>query len=364
MLHHLSLRQFRNYTAQQLDFAPGVNLLCGGNGQGKTNLLESVYYASHLRSFRTAHVRELIGHDAPACRVELDFTAGERPRHMDIILPRKGRVQVKVNGVSQPSLSKAQGLLYTVLFAPEDVSLVREGPARRRQFLDAAISQLRPRYGTLLQEYQRVLLHKSRILRDQNPSFLPLWEDYSARLCRLGARLLAYRRWFVSELFPLAAAYHGQIAPGEELTLRYRPQIADDGTGDAAQLEQALWQHMREHYAAELASKSCLSGVQRDEMEVEIDGRPARLYASQGQSRTAALALKLAERQLIVRQCGQMPVLLLDDVLSELDEGRQRFVLGQIDGGQSIITCCDGAAAQRLCGGRMFEVEQGQAREV
>lgn len=364
MLETLSLQHFRNYSAQQLALAPGVNLLCGGNGQGKTNLLESVYYLSHLRSFRTGKTRELIALDQAASRVQAAFFAAGRPQRMDILLPRQGRVQVRLNGVTKKKLSECQGVLHTVLFSPEDVSLVREGPARRRQFLDDAIGQLRPRYAAILQEYQRVLVHKGRLLRDQNPAFLPLWEDYSARLCRLGARLLIYRRSYLEELAPIAAAYHDQIAPGEELRLSYCPQIRDEMDGDAAALEQALWRHMRAHYSAEMGSRACLSGVQRDEVEVFIDGRPARLYASQGQSRTAALALKLGERQIIVKQTGEMPVLLLDDVLSELDEGRQRFVLGQIGGGQSIITCCDGAAAERMCGGRMFEVERGRARCV
>ena len=338
----LELERFRNYVRFQTEFHPRVNLIYGENAQGKTNLLEAIAYLSSARSHRARYDREMIRLDGEDALIRGAVESRGREFLLEARLARGRRRQLSSNGVRLKTAGELSGILNTVLFCPEDLLLIREGAAARRRFLDCAICQLRPRYAQALAEYNRLYEHKTRILRDwpENPSLLETLEDFNVRM---------------------AQAVHRDFSGGREaLSLTYQTvSSVSDPTAAPQQILEQLRDHQERHRQAELDSRQCLSGPHKDDLLVELDGRSAKTYGSQGQTRTAALSLKLAQRDIFFQETGEYPVLLLDDVLSELDARRQAFVLNHIQGGQIFITCCEEEKLEGLEGGAAFHIHGG-----
>lgn len=357
-LNRIRLEHFRNYADEDFAFDPGVNLVCGENAQGKTNLLEACALLSTMKLFRTGQKKEGLAFGQPDGRVLGEFEAEGQPFTLEVRLHAARAMEIFRSGARLRRQSEGQGLLKTVLFCPDDLYFIRAGAVSRRKFLDTALSQLRPNYGRYLDEYNRVLEHKTRILRDseERPDLLALYDDFSLRLARLGAGLIRYRARYLRKLSETAARVHREIAPGEALGLRYST-IPADPFASLQTIEAELLEHLYRHKSAEIAARSCLSGCHKDDILITIDGNPASKYGSQGQVRTCALVLKLSERELMYEDCGEYPVLLLDDVLSELDRRRQDFVLNRIQSGQVLITCCEEEA--KLSAGRIFHIRNG-----
>ena len=255
----------------------------------------------------------------------------------------------------------------TVLVCPEDLNLLRDGPAARRRLMDLAISQLRPGYARLLSDYGRLYENKTRILRDyrDDPAMLDTLDEFSDGLARLSAKIIRYRAAYARRLAAAAAAVHRDFSGlSETLGVEYRTvSTVTDPTASEQTLYAQIAEHQHLHRAAELAGGSCLTGAHKDDLDITVDGRSARSYASQGQTRTAALSLKLAEREIFLAETGEYPILLLDDVLSELDAQRQDFVLNRIGGGQTLITCCEDALLAEKTGGRVIFIENGAVRQ-
>lgn len=359
----LELERFRNYVRFQTEFHPRVNLIYGENAQGKTNLLEAIAYLSSARSHRARYDREMIRLDGEDALIRGAVESRGREFLLEARLARGRRRQLSSNGVRLKTAGELSGILNTVLFCPEDLLLIREGAAARRRFMDTALCQLRPRYAAALAEYHRLYDHKTRILRDseERPDLLELLPDFNERMVRFGAVLVHYRRQFAEALNRYAARHHRECSGGRE-RLEVTYQTVSSVTDPAAEVEvltEQLRAHMESHQGAERASRMCLSGPHKDDLVITIDGREAKSYSSQGQTRTAALALKLAEREIYQNATGEYPVLLLDDVLSELDPRRQEFVLNRIAGGQVFITCCEDDRLPQMLGGKVFHVKQG-----
>lgn len=362
-LKGLELDFFRNYAHLEASFDPRVNLIYGDNAQGKTNLLEAIAYLSSARSHRARYDKELIMMGVDSAFLKGEIESRDRDFTLEAKLFRgKGR-QLHSNGVRLKTAGELSGILNTVLFCPEDLYLIREGGAARRKFLDSAICQLRPRYAAALAEYNRLYEHKTRILRDwpENPSLLQTLDDFNLRMAQTGAILIHYRAHFVKRLREHAPAIHADFSGGrEELGLQYQTvSTVDDPLKAPRELLPMLLDHQERHRQAELDARQCLSGPHKDDVVVEIGGLSAKTYGSQGQTRTAALSLKLAQREIFQEETGQWPVLLLDDVLSELDTRRQAFVLNRIRGGQVFITCCEEEKLEGLEGGRAFHIRNG-----
>lgn len=360
----LELDFFRNYLHLGTEFDPRVNLIYGDNAQGKTNLLEAIAYLSSARSHRARYDREMIllGVDEAFMKGEI-FSRG-RNFTLEARLSRGKSRQLRSNGVRLKTAGELSGILNTVLFCPEDLYLIREGGAARRRFLDGAICQLRPRYAQALAEYNRLYEHKTRILRDwpENPSLLDALDDFNLRMAQTGALIIHYRAHFIKRLWEEAPAIHRDFSGArEELNLKYETvSTVSDSLAGARDILPRLLEHQQSHRQAELDSRQCLSGPHKDDLIVEVDGNLAKTYGSQGQTRTAALSLKLAQREIFFQETGEYPVLLLDDVLSELDPKRQAFVLNRIRGGQVFITCCEEEKLDALEGGRAFHVREGK----
>ena len=364
-LNAIELRSFRNYEQLQLDFEPGVNLIVGDNAQGKTNLLEAISYLGSGKSFRAQKTGEMIRFGADFAEISGDIYAEERQQTLRWVLFAGSRPrQIWRNGVKKKTAADISGVMSTVLFCPEDLMVLKTGAAARRRLGDHALCQLRPNYDAALTEYNRILEIKSRILKDhhENPGVLEILPEYNTRLCQVGALIISYRARFFEGLGKAAAEYHGQFSGGkEEFSLQYHTvSSVNDPFAPVAALTQDLQEHLERHYRAELESGQCLTGPHKDDFSVALNGIDLKAYGSQGQTRTAAISLKLAQRELMKRESGQEPVLLLDDVLSELDPGRQDFVLNKIVSGQVFITCCEPGRFTKL--GKTIEIEKGNVK--
>ena len=358
----LQLRDFRNYQNLTIEFASGVNLIVGDNAQGKTNLLEALVYLGSGKSFRTQKSAELVRFGAEFADIEAEVYSQEREQSLRSVIFAASRPrQLYRNGVKKKSAAELTGVLPTVLFCPEDLMVLKSGSAARRRLGDSALCQLRPNYDAALAEYGKILEQKSHILKDrfEDPRLLDILPEYNARLCRVGAMLISYRARFYDSLGKAAAKYHNQFSGGaEEFTLDYRTvSTVTDPFASISTLEEKLHQHLSSHYRAELDTAQCLTGPHKDDFGVALSGIDLKAYGSQGQTRTAAISLKLAQRELMQRESGEEPVLLLDDVLSELDPGRQDFVLNQIVSGQVFITCCEPGRFTKL--GKTIEISKG-----
>ena len=365
-LKQLSLRSFRNYEEVTVDFEPGVNLIVGDNAQGKTNLLEAISYLGSGKSFRAQKTAEMIRFGADFAEIQGSVFSQERDQNLRYLLfPGSRARQIFRNGAKKKSASELAGVLPTVLFCPEDLLILKMGSSQRRRFGDLALCGLRPNYDAALTEYHRILDQKNRILKDhfENPAVLAILPEYNQRLCQVGALLISYRARFYEGLEKSAAKFHSQFSGGvENFSLQYKTvSTVTDPFAPVAKLTQDLQEHLERHYRAELETAQCLTGPHKDDFTVSLNDIDLKSYGSQGQTRTAAISLKLAQRELMGREWGEEPVLLLDDVLSELDPGRQDFVLNQIVKGQVFITCCEPGRFTRL--GKTIEISKGNIKE-
>lgn len=359
----LSLRDFRSYESAEAELHDGINVISGRNAQGKTNLLEAVYLLTGGRSFRTRFDREMIRFNAPQAEVAAEIYSGGREQRLKITLRRGAKKSMSRNGAAVRGAELSESLK-AVLFCPDDLNIIKDGAAARRRLMDMAICQLRPGYARLISDYNRLYDNKMRILRDyrENPAMLDTLDEFSDGLLRASAQIIRYRASFVRRLASAAGPVHREFSGADEcLEMCYRTVSAvTNAEAPAQEIYAELCAHQKAHRAAELASAQCLTGAHRDDMEITINGESARAFASQGQTRTAALSLKLAEREIFLQETGEHPVLLLDDVLSELDSRRQEFVLNRIGGGQTLITCCEDEQIRERTGGRVLFIQDGR----
>jgi len=360
----INLDGFRNYNSAKIDFCDRINVITGRNAQGKTNLIEAIYYLATGKAFRQASDKELINFNRENASIRAEILSSEREQTLEARFFYGRRRELYANDVKLKKASELTGRFSTVLFYPDDLTLIKEGASVRRKLMDNSLSQLRPAYHSTLAEFTRLYDHKTRILRDhyENPGLLELLDDFNLRLAEHSAKLIWYREAFTKKLASIAKKIHGDFTGGrEELIIKYKTVGGmDPGGKDPAQILPELLEHQESHYNAEIRSGQCLSGAHKDDLEIEINGKPARKYASQGQARTAAVCIKLAERDIHFDDRKEYPILLLDDVLSELDTKRQEFILGKIEKGQVLITCCDDAISEVFSSGKIIKVENGE----
>ncbi len=357
---------FRLLEPQSVEFSPGVNVIAGANAQGKTTLLESVYLLTGAKSFRTYYDKELIAFDKDAALIRGSIFAAEREQNIEISLRRGRTRQIKRNGV-KASPGEISDYLKAILFSPDDLAMIRGAASLRRKMMDSAITQLRPGYGAMIAEYSRLQESKTRVLKDwrEKPDLLDTLDVYSDGMCRLSAKIIRYRASFARRLAESARAVQREFSGGtEELGIEYSTvSTVRDPTAAEKEIFEAVSERQRALRQAELDSTLCLVGAHKDDLLITINGADARSYASQGQTRTAALSVKLAEREIFLQETGEEPVLLLDDVLSELDSARQEFVLNRIGGGQTLVSCCEAASLARMSGGRVLFMDKGRVSE-
>ncbi len=362
----LAFSGYRNLQEGEWIPSAGVNIVYGDNAQGKTNLLEAVWLFTGGRSFRGARDSELVGFGKEKASLHLEFYAQERMQEAEITIQK--RRSAVLNGVPQPAASRLTGRFCAVVFSPAHLSLIKDGPEERRRFLDAAYCQLRPGYISSLSEYTRTLAQRNALLKDARASVLPrnacedMLDVWDRKLAQAGSRLMTAREAYVRKIQPLAAAIYDGLSGGRE---RFSLCLREVGESDGkACTPEWLFSQLQTARQADLAAGFTTVGPHRTDLEVHINDMSARVFGSQGQQRSAVLALKLAEASILREVTGEQPVALLDDVMSELDVFRQDYILNHIHDWQVFITCCDPAAIRRLDGGSVYRVENGHITQT
>ncbi len=359
------LENYRNIELAEVELSPSVNLFYGKNAQGKTNFLESVYLFSQSKSFRNVRERETVRFGAEYARATLVYERGGYENRLEIkIFADSRRREMSVNGFPIKKNSLLAGNFYTVLFAPEHLSLVKDGPSARREFLDLAIAPLKPKYSAVLEEYEKILTQKNALLKDifKFPTLrdtLPVWNEKQARA---GAFIALMRASYIEKIKANAAKYHDEISNGREaLSLVYQGFAENGAVYESLESTQsALLAKINALEEEEIRAGMCLCGPQRDDVEILINGVAARSFGSQGQQRSAVLSLKLAEGDAVFETAGEHPVFLLDDILSELDAARRTYILKKIANRQVIITACDRSRYKNTAlNGKVFAVKDG-----
>ncbi|AGY57821.1 DNA replication/repair protein RecF [Gloeobacter kilaueensis] len=365
-LQSLQLHDFRNYAELALDLSSAKTILVGDNAQGKSNLLEAVQLLATGRSSRALRDRELVTQGKEQSRVAARIERLGGTVELELILRAGKRRTVRLGGETQRTQAEALGYLNCVSFSSIDLDLVRGAPETRRDWLDGILLQLEPIYTSLLAQYLQVLHQRNALLRRTDLSSealaeqLPLWDDL---LTRHATPVMRRRHRLLLRLAPLAQHWHRAISGGREnFAIHYQPQIAFERE-DAQSVQQALTELLAQKQALEVRRGTSLVGPHRDEVELTIDGIPARQFGSQGQQRTLVLALKLAELNLLEQVTGEVPLLLLDDVLAELDLHRQDQLLGAIgERVQTIVTTTHLGLfdSQWLHSATVLTIKQGQ----
>ncbi|MGO8670799.1 MAG: DNA replication/repair protein RecF [Capsulimonadaceae bacterium] len=344
----LQLADFRNYGSLAIEPGRGLNVVVGRNAQGKSNLLEAVYILATSKSARAGKDTELIRFGCPQARIRAEVLREKNSDiELEIVLSDTEKKSARLNGIRHTKLAEVIGQLNAVLFDSGDLEIVRGEPAVRRRFLDLEIAQTSPRYVHALGSHRKTLEQRNRLLRDLRDgradrsarAVLPAW---NAQLALHGARLMERRRRFLDRLSVLAAEIHRTLSDHRDtLEMSYVPSFSLDGARDEAEVEGRFLEELSAVEEDEIARGTTLRGPQRDDISFVVDTQDCRLYGSQGQQRTVALSLKLAERRLIEELVGEPPVLLLDDVLSDLDDVRRHhlFDLTTQGGSQTFLSC-------------------------
>ena len=363
ILTRLELFNFRNYTEQEVEFSPGRNLIIGSNAQGKSNLLEAVYFLSHLKSSRAPRAGDLIRENEQSLSVTGVILEEGKRVTVKVKMSNAGK-QVLINGQKTAQPARARGIIKCVLFSPDDLYLVKGDPARRREFLDETLEGVGPAQASELSEYRHLLRQRNAVLRK--------WEDYGAGLggalspwteglVDLGGKIVSERLRMTGEMSALVKLVYGEISGGGKAPgLQYQGSFDVEGKSPG-ELAKAMRRELEARREEEKRLRSTPAGPHRDDVVIRLGGRETRYGASQGEQRTLAFCLRIAQKEYIQETTGKRPVLLLDDVLSELDEGRRKRVLEMAGAGsQVLMTTTDVPGGMDIGGAKVLRVEAGR----
>lgn len=362
----LHFENYRNLKDNKIIPSEKVNVIYGENANGKSNLLEALWLFCGGHSFRGSKDTELICFEKDFFRLKMDFFSGERDQNAEIVFDKVKKC-IRINGVEKNTSSYLTEVFSAVVFSPEHLGLIKQGPNVRRRFLDAAICQQKIRYASLLSQYNRIINQRNALLKDiyKNKDLketLSIWDD---SLSVVGAQILKERFEYIRQMRESAKSYHSGISGNTEELDICCVCTAKAEEGDSIEiirdkLRNAFLSSRHEDYHTGYTSV----GPHRDDIDITINGISARRFASQGQQRSAVLSMKLSEAELLYRKNGERPVILLDDVLSELDNKRQDFLLNKVEEYQVFVTCCEESNKEQLKKGKVFYVQNGEVNEI
>lgn len=354
----VELENYRNYKGLHMDFDPGTNVLYGDNAQGKTNVLEAVYLCATTKSHRSSKDKEMIRFAQDEAHIKMMIRKDGVPYRIDMHLKKNKTKGIAINGLPIRRASELFGIVNVVFFSPEDLNIIKNGPAERRRFVDLELCQLSRLYVHSLVQYNRTLIQRNRLLKEIafKPELLDTLDIWDMQLASFGKEVIKSRREFAAQLNGLIRDIHSHLSGGrEELFIRYEPNTEEE------ELESAL----KKSRETDLKQRTTMVGPHRDDLSFVVNGIDIRRFGSQGQQRTAALSLKLAEIELVKKIVKDYPILLLDDVLSELDSRRQEHLLSGIKHIQTIITCTglDDLVTHSFHIDRVFQIVNGTVKE-
>lgn len=361
-LKNIEIKNFRNLNDINLSFSENVNIILGQNAQGKTNLLEAIWLLSGNKSFRGASDRELVNFDAQRYFIGGNFENDGEENTYKIgceVLGEKVNKKVSKNGKAYKSSRALLSGAVMSVFSPDDLELIKSGPSVRRNYLDVLLCSLFPSYAKTLSRYNRIVMQKNALLRDEKPqSEIEIW---NSQLALFGASVVKSRSELIKRLLPFSQSCFNEMTSGkEELSIKYECSFCEDTEIDEKELSEKLLEKINNNFFKEQNSKSCLYGAHRDDINIFINGKNARQFASQGQQRSAVLALLLAKTALLKQMSKKSPIVLLDDVMSELDESRQRYLTEKIKDFQVFITCCQDNLFETSKNVQKFSVDNGK----
>lgn len=334
LIKKLELNRFRNYESQILEFDDGINIIYGNNGEGKTNIVEAIYLMSLGRSFRTSRDKEMINLNAEMSYIKSLVESSGREFKIEYRIDKTAKKAIKINSLPIEKLTELLGIVNVVIFSPEDLKLVKEGPKERRAFIDREISQIRPKYYQLLHSYHKNLIQRNNLLKDFDIDKI-LLDVYDSNLSEIGYKIIEYREEFLREIAEIASDNHYKISSGKEnLEINYEKNISVKSKED-------YYSIMKDSQNKDILKKTTSFGIHKDDIDIKINGIDLRSYGSQGQKRSAAISLKLSEIELIYRLKGEYPIVLLDDIFSELDPMRQNMLLDTFKKTQTFVTAAE-----------------------
>lgn len=362
----LKFENFRNLKNDIITPCDGVNIIYGNNAQGKTNIIEALWFFCGGHSFRSAKDNEVICFDKPNSKIEMRFFGQGREQTAKIVF-LSNKKQVEINGIERTSASALIEKFNAVVFSPEHLNLIKRGPSERRKFIDSAICREKLKNAVILSKFNRILVQRNSLLKDiyKRPALEDTLEVWDEPLIKYGSMLIAQRLEYVKMLSKRAKFYHSGISKNkEELNIRYVSSAQITLEDDFETIEKKLREKFSENKRDDIRTGVTNAGPHRDDIEILINGKNAKSFASQGQQRSAVLSLKLAEASVLKEKMGEEPVILLDDVLSEIDNERQDFLLNEIKDCQVFITCCEKSNKEQLKEGKIFQVENGEVNDV
>ncbi len=354
------LNNFRNYENQKIEFSPNINIIYGNNAQGKTNILEAIYLFSMGKSNRTYHDEELIRFGESEARLYLNFKDLKRELSAEMVIKKNNRKSVKVNDILIKKNSDLVGKFNVVYFGPECINIVKSGPSLRRKNIDIIISQLKATYFSYLSEYKRAVESKTALLKSGNTDRITL-EILNEKIIDLSVEIIKYRLEYIKKIEKIASKIQSEISLGnEKLEIKYISGAGNFDEFDEEKIRKSLLDKTKKAAEREIAFCEVLVGVHRDDIEYFVNGKNVRAFGSQGQQKTVALVQKIAEVNLIFEEKGEYPVLLLDDIMSELDLLRQEYILTKIKDMQIMITCTDKESFKLLPDTREIKIDKGR----
>ncbi|MEE1011091.1 MAG: DNA replication/repair protein RecF [Acutalibacteraceae bacterium] len=362
IIKHHSAKNFRNIDFVEFDPHPEMNVIYGENGQGKTNIIESIWLLTGFYSFRARKNAQLIKQGTDEAEIENNFYSHSREQLA--VMKINKRKEITLNGIKEESPRVMMGKYYAVVFSPATLGLVQDGPGERRKMLDIALSLIKPNYAVVMSRYLRVLEQRNALLKKMGErsfdyDYMVPWDT---ELANLGTKIIKYRLDYVEQLSALSAEIYNGISSGREKFDFYYDFSKENISEE--QIKEKLVAEIEKSREADIKRLYTNAGPHTHDIVLNLNGRDARVFGSQGQQRSCALAMKLGEASIIEKITGECPVVLLDDVMSELDEGRQTFILNYLDNWQVFITCCDPSTLLRSKKGKAFEVVNGEIKEM
>ncbi len=371
VINRIYVDGYKNLEDSVIEFDPKMNIICGENAQGKTNLIEAIWLCSGCRSFRGTRDKDFIGFNKDYASIELSYTNSVRSEDINIHI-KKGSLKdklVTLNGVKLPLMSKLFGNFRCVVFTPEDLNLTKGSPDNRRSFIDMSVAQIKNSYVNALNKYNNILFQRNALLKNlsmgyggYDESALDIWDE---QLAKTGAYISVLRYTFCITLNKYTNELYNKITNGKEkLELYYQSTIFNSLQGRTdydGELAAEYLEKLKSTAVNDIRAGYTTVGIHRDDLGAYINGISVREFGSQGQARSAALSMKLAHAKILKAEQGEYPVMLLDDVLSELDPYRQKFILNNIEDMQVIITCCDSKTITEMKQGKVIRMKNGKA---
>lgn len=363
-IEKLELENFRNYKKVKTSFSKNINVIYGENAQGKTNILEAIFLCAAGRSHRTSKDKELINIDSKRFRVKLLLNKNYEKKEIEFSY-EFGKKQILINEIAIKKMANLMGNLLAVIFSPEDILIVKEGPSLRRRFMDITISQLKPSYFYNLQQYNKILNQRNNLLREiqKNKSLLETLDIWDEKIANVGSKIIVERNKFINKLSKISREKHYKLTDNsEQLDIKYKTFLKEIDEKDKENIKDETMKKFLTSRNLELKRCVTVVGPHRDDFDIIINDLPLKNFGSQGQQRTAVLSLKLSEIEIIKEETEEYPILLLDDVMSELDNKRKKFLFENLTNLQTFITCTENDFFKEKMYENIsfFEVKNGQ----